>query len=100
DGRGTPSAWPRGLCRPRHGPRTIHRRHTLAFRFRPETGVSGRSACLAPPQGRSAGRVTAEHEADGVEDLAGRERLGDVVVGAALVAGEHVLVLALGGHHY
>src|SRR5437899_5420375 len=36
-------ALPRRLRRPRHGLRTTHRRPTLAFRFRPETWVSGRS---------------------------------------------------------
>src|SRR5438034_10101023 len=35
-------ALPRRLRRPRHGLRTTHRRPTLAFRFRPETWVSGR----------------------------------------------------------
>ena len=48
------------------------------------------------PVARDAHLVAApEDEADGVEDLAGGERLRDVVLGAALIAGEREMTLVL-----
>ena len=65
----------------------------------PMTGVIELQALDLHHVGRARRRGSPQHRLDAGQQLARRERLGDVVVGAALEAADLVLLLGSGGEH-